>query len=67
MEKTLNIKGMMCEHCKAHVTKALSSLDGVSSVDVDLEKGVAKVSMEKDIDDSVFEKAIIDAGYEYVK
>ena len=67
MEKTLSIKGMMCEHCKAHVTKALSSLDGVSSVEVDLEKGTAKVTTEKEIEDSVFEKAIVDAGYEYVK
>jgi copper chaperone len=37
MEKlTLQVDGMSCEHCKNAVTKAVSALPGVSSVDVDL-------------------------------
>ena len=66
METTLNIKGMMCEHCKAHVTKALSGLDGVSAVEVDLEAGMAKVKTSKEISQDVFKKTIADAGYELV-
>lgn len=64
METTLNIKGMMCEHCKAHVTKALSALDGVSSVEVNLEAEEAKVTMNKEVTNDTFKKAIEDAGYE---
>lgn len=43
MTTTYNIEGMACPHCKATVEKALRSLDGVESVDVDLAKGTATV------------------------
>lgn len=66
METILNVKGMMCEHCKAHVTKALSNIGGVNSVDVNLEAGTVKVKMSKEIATEVFKKAIEDAGYELV-
>jgi len=66
MEKTLKIKGMMCEHCKAHVTKALSGMDGVTDVAVDLEGGKADVKASRDIPQTEFAKVIEDAGYELV-
>ena len=66
METTLNVKGMMCEHCKAHVTKALSGIDGVNSVEVNLDAGTAKVKASKEISNDVFKKTIEDAGYELV-
>ena len=31
MQQTLNVEGMMCPHCEAHVKKALEELDGVTS------------------------------------
>ena len=37
MEKTLKIEGMMCQHCQNHVHEALSAMDGVTAVTVDLE------------------------------
>ncbi len=43
MTTTYKIEGMACPHCKATVEKALRSLDGVESVDVDLAKGTATV------------------------
>ena len=64
MEKTFDVKGMMCVHCKAHVEKALMAVDGVASAEADVEKGVAVVQLEKDVDGSVLAKAITDAGYE---
>ncbi|MCH3951544.1 MAG: heavy-metal-associated domain-containing protein [Acidaminococcus sp.] len=67
MEKTLNVKGMMCAHCQQHVHDALAALDGVSAVDVNLEKGTAKVTASRDIPVAEFDKAITDAGYELVK
>ena len=66
METTLKIKGMMCEHCKAHVTKALSGMDGVTDVAVDLEGGKAEVKASRAIPQAEFEKVIEDAGYELV-
>ncbi len=66
MTKTIEIQGMMCKHCQAHVEKALNALDGVTAT-VNLEAGTATVTMENEIADDVLTKAITDAGYEVVK
>ncbi len=63
MEKTLKIEGMMCNHCKMHVEKALNSIDGVS-VEVNLENKSAKVSLVKEVSNEVLKKAVEEAGYE---
>jgi copper chaperone len=40
--RILKVEGMSCNHCKAAVTRAVSALKGVSSVEVNLaEKTVA--------------------------
>lgn len=62
-EVELKIEGMMCEHCKAHVTKALNGLEGAEA-EVDLDAGTARVRSQKEIGDDVFKAAIEDAGYE---
>lgn len=49
MERTLNVKGMMCVNCQKHVHDALLAMDGVSAVDVNLEKGTAKVTASREI------------------
>ena len=64
MEKTINVKGMTCPHCVKHVTKALSGMEGVSDVVVDLDAGTAKVSASRDIADSELAAVLDDAGYE---
>jgi len=38
MEKTLEIKGMTCEHCVKRVNKIISGFNGVSNISVDLQK-----------------------------
>ena len=62
--KTIGIEGMMCEHCKKHVTEALSQIDGVTSVEVSLENKNAIINATTDISSDVIEKAVKDAGYE---
>ena len=64
MEKTLYVKGMTCAHCVKHVTKALSGMDGVTDVVVDLEKGTAAFKMSRAIPDAEFAAVLDDAGYE---
>lgn len=64
MQKTLNITGMMCNHCVAHVKKALESVDGVSSVNVSLENNNATVTLAHPVDDAPLVKAVTDEGYE---
>ncbi len=67
MQKTLNITGMMCNHCVAHVKKALESVDGVSSVNVSLENNNATVTLAHPVDDATLAKAVTDEGYDVVE
>ena len=57
---------MMCNHCKANVEKALSSIEGVRSVHVDLTEGTAYLEGER-IDKEKVIHTINQMGYEYVK
>ena len=61
MKKVL-VEGMMCEHCKAHVEKALNAIDGIQAT-VDLEKNCAFV--EGEADEATLKQAIEEAGYTY--
>ena len=67
MKKTLKIEGMMCQHCVAHVTKALQNIDGVIAVEVNLKKKTATAELSKEVEDGVFISAIVEAGYEVKK
>ena len=66
MTKTIKIDGMMCGHCEAHVTKALMAIDGVTAVEASHEKKQAVVTMEKEIPEELFKKAVTDCDYTYV-
>ena len=63
MEKELKVEGMMCAHCQKRVHDVLSALPGVNKVVVDLERGTATVTSDKDISNEIFNKVITDAGY----
>jgi len=62
MKKTIHIKGMMCGHCTAHVTKALEAL-GVKA-EVSLDNGGYAVVEGALPDDAALTKTVVDAGYE---
>lgn len=64
MKKIINVKGMMCEHCVARVEKALTNLEGVDNVKVNLKKANAIIKSKEEINNDVIIKAITDAGYE---
>ena len=49
MEKTMEIKGMMCGHCEAAVKKALEKIQGVEEAVVSHEKGTAIVKMSEEV------------------
>ncbi len=63
MKKLLTIDGMMCEHCKAHVLRALGTVDGVSAVEVDLAEKTATVTLSSPVSDEVLTAAVSEAGY----
>ncbi|AXK49311.1 copper-translocating P-type ATPase [Aliarcobacter trophiarum LMG 25534] len=67
MTKILKVDGMSCGHCSGRVEKALSKIDGVDSVKVELSTKEVIINMSKDIEEQVFVDAISEAGYEVIK
>ncbi len=59
------IKGMMCEHCEAHVKKALENI-GFEVIEISHKDGYAKVSSKKEIDTNTIKNAIENEGYEFI-
>ena len=47
MNKILNVDGITCEHCVDTIKKAVGILDGVYSVDVDVEKKQVVVEFDE--------------------
>jgi copper chaperone CopZ len=64
MNKTtiFDVKGMTCDNCVQHVTKAVRDVPGVTEVKVELASNSARV--EGDFDEKQFVEAIEEEGYE---
>ena len=60
--KKVNIEGMMCGHCVAHVEKALKGIEGIGDVKVSLEDKCAEIT--GNVSDEDIKRAVTDAGYE---
>lgn len=63
MVKVLDIEGMMCAHCQAHVKEALEGVEGVTQVNVSLEDKQASVTMADEVSDEKLTDAVTKAGY----
>ncbi|WP_318531477.1 heavy-metal-associated domain-containing protein [Methanohalophilus profundi] len=60
----LHVSGMSCGHCTKSVHDALESLEGVKSVEVDLESGIAKVNYDPSSTSiETMKETISQAGY----
>ena len=66
-ETILKVEGMMCEHCVKSVTKALTKIQGVDSVQVDLTQKTATVLANQDVPRSTLNQAVEDAGYTIIQ
>lgn len=64
---TVKVTGMSCQHCVASVTKALSEIEGISDVKVNLEKGEADYKEDKPVPMSTIKDAISKIGFEVVE
>ena len=61
---TIKVKGMSCMHCVASVTKALAGIEGVTDVQVNLEKGEATFKEKKPVPQQTIKDAITRIGFE---
>jgi copper chaperone len=62
-EITYSVPGMSCEHCRRAVAGGLLEVEGVDSVDVDLETKLVLVR-GRGLEDGPLRAAIDEAGYE---
>lgn len=61
--RTYTVPGMHCDHCKASVTEELEAVEGVESVEVDLDSKLVLVRGHH-LDDAKLRAAIEEAGYQ---
>lgn len=64
-QMNITVNGMMCQHCEAHVKKALEAIDGITSATASHEKNLVTIETTKDIDEALIKAAVEEAGYEY--
>ena len=64
MEREITIEGMSCQHCVKAAAKALSSIEGVSDVKVDLETKKAVFTADESVTDDMIKEVISEEGYE---
>ncbi|HEY8450032.1 MAG TPA: copper ion binding protein [Bacillota bacterium] len=64
--RVYDVRGMSCDHCKAAVTEAAKSVEGVKDVVVDLKEGKVSVTFAHSVKDDEIKRAIEEAGYEVV-
>ena len=61
-ERTYDVDGMTCGHCKAAVEAEIRALPGIDDVQVDLDRGRVTVRGER-VDDQAIAAAVDEAGY----
>lgn len=62
MEQTYEVPGISCDHCKRAIEGEVAGVDGVATVEVDVERRTVRVV--GDVDDAAVRAAIDEAGYE---
>ncbi|MCW5515478.1 heavy metal translocating P-type ATPase [Muriicola sp. Z0-33] len=65
MKHSYHIHGMTCNGCRQHVEEALSRVEGVLKVNVDLEEAVASIEMESHIALEKFQNVLENDGGRY--
>ena len=62
---TVNVEGMMCGHCEAHVNKAIQAAFGAEDVVSSHESGTTVFTAPEKVDEARVEEVIKEAGYEF--
>ncbi|MBO7681214.1 MAG: heavy-metal-associated domain-containing protein [Clostridia bacterium] len=66
MERTIQVEGMMCEHCEARVREALEGVRKVESAVPDHTAGTVVLRLSGDVKEEKLKKAVEEAGYKYL-
>ena len=61
----INVNGMMCAHCEAHVKEAIEKIAGVVEATANHEENLVTIKTSADVAESDLKAAVESAGYEY--
>ena len=62
MKHIYKITGMTCDNCKDKITQALQSIQEITKVEIDREKGLVDVSMSKHVQTPVMQEVLTTLG-----
>ena len=65
-EMLIKVEGMVCGGCENRVKNAISTIDGVETVEASHETGIVKVIAKNDIEQTIIEEKIEDIGFNVV-
>ena len=57
------VEGMMCNHCKANVEKAILSIKGVKSCEASVEMKIVTAIVKETLSEDLLKAAVVAAGY----
>ena len=66
-ETILKVSGMVCGGCENRIKNALSTIEGIESVEADYKTGIVKVKSNEEVTKELMEETIEDIGFEIEK
>lgn len=66
MKKVVTVDGMKCEGCASNVQEKFSSIEGVESVEIDLENNTAIIESQSEIDKETLDTALVETKYSVI-
>ena len=63
-ETILKVNGMECGGCENRIKNALSTIEGIESVDADYKTGIVKVKSDEKVEKEEMKEKIEDIGFE---
>lgn len=64
VERVYRVPDVSCEHCVNAITKELTKLEGVRTVDVNLDTKLVTVQADEAVADAAIRAGIEEAGYD---
>ncbi|WP_461614650.1 heavy-metal-associated domain-containing protein [Clostridium sp. Marseille-QA1073] len=66
MKKKILVEGMKCENCAKHVKKAVTNVEGVTNVDINLSDKYVLLDTVADVSDEAIKNAINTEKYNVI-
>jgi len=66
MRKKILVEGMKCENCAKHVKEALTNVEGVTNVDINLSDKYVLLDTAADVSDEAIKNAINTEKYNVI-